>query len=167
MKHITLTLLILIAFNALSAQKKIEIPETIAVNWFVKHLPEQLEQFHFKDLKSSKDSLNIRIWKRHEIFNLSCDDTFSSEFIIRTGGTDFVSTSHKLDEELSKELLTYFDANNMHKLKDDSFRGIDGSFIYIEIATKTNTKSLVSGRQVQTEVKIANLYNFLMKCIKL
>ncbi|RKD94113.1 hypothetical protein [Marinifilum flexuosum] len=140
MKHIRLTLIILLAFNALSAQKKIEIPETSAVNWFVKRLPEQLERFHFKDLKSSKDSLNIRIWKRHEIFNLSCNNTFSSEFIIRTGGTDFVSTSHKFGEDISKALLTSFDANNMHKLKDDSFRGIDGSFIYIEIATKNKYK---------------------------
>lgn len=142
MKHITLTLLILIAFNALSAQKKIEIPESMPVNWFVKRLPKQLEQFHFKDLKSSKDSLNIRIWKRHEIFNLSCNDIFSSEFIIRTGGTDFISTSYKFGEDLSKELLTYFDANNLHDLKDDSFRGIDGSFVYIEIATKNKYKVL-------------------------
>ena len=70
--------------NPSFGQKKIEIPESNVIHFFIEKLPENLNVFKLKDLQASTDSINIRIWQTHEIFTLNYNDSVSSDYKIHT-----------------------------------------------------------------------------------
>lgn len=71
------TLFIFFWYNSYS-QKKIFVQNTIATTDFINQLNINLLKFNLKDLRTTSDSLNIRIWQPNEIFTLNKSDSISS-----------------------------------------------------------------------------------------
>ena len=123
--------------NSLISQKKIERSENpITVN-FEKHLSDKLIRFDLKDLRKTTDSFNIRIWKNHEIYTLNYADTASSSYKIFTRGNDSAIGTTIFSSELSKEVYDKILEKDLNQITGDSYRGIDGSLVYVELATPT------------------------------
>jgi hypothetical protein len=113
-----------------------EIPESDVVRFFIEKLPDNLNVFNLKDLRASTDSLDIRIWQTHEIFTASCNDSFSSNYKIHTTNDKPIFSTFNFSKNISRDILNSFLATGVMELHNDNYRGIDGSFIFIEISTK-------------------------------
>lgn len=136
MRQFLIILFILFSLTPSFGQKKMEIPESDVVRFFIEKLPENLNVFNLKDLRASTDSLDIRIWQTHEIFTLSYNDSCSSNYKIYTTNDSPVFSTFNFSENISLNILDSFLAKRIMKLNNDNYRGIDGSFIFIEISTK-------------------------------
>jgi len=124
------------------SQKTVILPENNIDSLFLKKLPEKLKQFQLEDLETSKDSLNIRIWEQHTIFTLNYDsaDDVSANYKIYTGGKSPVVSTNTISNTQSRKIFDEFKTISFEELSGDSFRGLDGFYIYIEIATKDDYK---------------------------
>lgn len=141
MKQILTILILMLLFNPLFGQKHLDVPKTQAIGSFIEKLPQNLEKLELKDLRTSKDSLNIRIWQTHEVFTLNRDyDSTLSDYKIYTANKELVFKSFNFAENISQNILdSLLDAKIM-TLKNENYRGIDGSLVFIEISTKSNYK---------------------------
>ena len=93
----------------------------------------KLEELELKDLRKSTDSLNIRIWQTHEVFTINYNDSIFSDYKIYTTNDKLVFKSFYISENISKNIIDSLIDKKIINLKNDNFRGIDGSFIIIEI----------------------------------
>lgn len=133
----SLTILFILFFLPPSfGQKKMEIPESDIVRFFIEKLPEKLNLFKLKDLRTSTDSLDIRIWQTHEIFTISCSNLLSSDYKVHTTNDKLIFTTSNFTEKISRNILEFLLTTRILELHDDNYRGIDGSFVFIEISTK-------------------------------
>ncbi|RXG23474.1 hypothetical protein DSM00_1088 [Leeuwenhoekiella aequorea] len=124
------------------SQKTVILPEKNIDSLFLKKLPEKLKEFQLEDLETSKDSLNIRIWEQHTIFTLNYDsgDDVSANYKIYAGGKSPVVATNTIAITQSRKIFDEFKTISFEELSGDSFRGLDGFYIYIEIATKDDYK---------------------------
>lgn len=116
-------------------QKIIEIPKNDMVEWFIEKLPEYLANYNLNDLRISSDSLNIRIWERHEILTLKLSDSIHCNYKIHTITGKPIVYSTDYSEGISGKLLDSLISLNIMDLQDENYKGIDGSFIFFEIST--------------------------------
>lgn len=133
-------LVLLFSLNYSSGQKILEIPKNDVVEEFLKILPKYLEAYNLEKLEESSDSLTIRIWKSHEIFTLRVRDSISSTYKIHIANDRPILASLDFPEKISRIILDSLLSNRIMDLNDEKFRGIDGSFILIEVSTKLNIK---------------------------
>jgi hypothetical protein len=140
-KITTIILLIIVFFNPLIGQKKIEIPENKVVDNFIERLPENLIKYKLKDFKESTDSLNIRIWKTHAIFTLNCDTSVSSTYKVHTiNENPAIISKTSFSNNTSQRILDTMLEYGLMELEDEKYRGIDGSYVFIEISTRDKYK---------------------------
>ena len=141
MKQILTILILILLFNPTFGQKHLDVPKTQVIESFIETLPKNLEKLELKDLRISKDSLNIRIWQTHEVFTINrADESTLSNYKIHTTNKELVFKSFNLEDSISQNILdSLLDASIM-TLKNENYRGIDGSFVFIEISTKNNYK---------------------------
>lgn len=140
MRHLLTLILFLSVFNTTNGQKSIEIPQNKVVEEFVKNLPKNLDKYKLDDLRNSTDSIAIRIWKRNEIFTLKANRLANYDYKIFINNSKLETKEKAYSGELSLAYLDSLNSFNIWKLQDDNFRGIDGSFVFFEISTKTNYK---------------------------
>ncbi len=140
MKYRLLLLFVLVFCHHLFGQKKVEIAESDVVRHFIEELPKRLNSFDLKDLRSSTDSLNIRIWQPHRIFTLNFADSISSNYKIHAAGEKPISSTYNFSENISKNILDSLSAYRIMELQDENYRGLDGAFVFFEIATKNEYK---------------------------
>jgi len=140
MKHLLTLLLFISAFGITNGQKYFEIPKNEVVENFVKNLPENLNKYKLDDLRNSTDSIAIRIWKRNEISTLKANKLANYYYKIFINNGKLETKEKAYSGELSLAYLDSLNSFNIWKLQDDNFRGIDGSFVFFEISTKTNYK---------------------------
>lgn len=123
-----------------SAQKKIIHSEDLMVKFFLKALPDKLEKLDLPDLRKDSSDFSIRIWNNRRVISLSNEfKNKNSCLIYSTKTTDLNSYCHKvfdIDETLSIALLDSIKALKPLELEDESRRGLDGSFTFIELSTK-------------------------------
>ncbi|WP_028375247.1 hypothetical protein [Leeuwenhoekiella sp. MAR_2009_132] len=130
-------ILVLLFCNLVFSQKKIEQSENqITVN-YEKQLSDKLIRFDLKDLRKTTDSFNIRIWRNHQVYTLNYADTASSSYKIVTQGNDAAIGTTIFSSDLSKEIYDKILEKDLNQITGDSYRGIDGSFVYVELATPT------------------------------
>jgi len=147
MKQYIAILFIILYFNPSFGQKEIEANKNTVVQRFIQGLPEKLIKFNLKDLQNSKDSIDIRIWQTHTIFTLNYDKSLSSNYKIHTNNNNNNNNNNKpiisttsISESLTRNILDSILDSKLMEIKDDSYRGIDGSFTFIEISTKNKYK---------------------------
>ncbi|MBD0401164.1 hypothetical protein [Flammeovirga sp. EKP202] len=140
MKQLLKTALLFLLLSPVYGQKSVDIPQTKVVEVFMDKLPSKLEAFNLKDLRSSGDAFNVRIWQQHSIFTLNDAQTSSSEYKLHTTSHSPVYTTTAFSNELTADLIAFFKSSEVMQLQNDNTRGIDGSFVYIEIATKEKYK---------------------------
>lgn len=138
MKHLFVLALLTFTFTISKAQKTIQIPQNRVDESFYQRLPESLEKYHLKDLRTSTDSLNIRIWKRHGILSLGVSDSVQGSYVLHTVGQTSVVQQKDYPERVTRPLLDSLLAFHILELNDDPYRGIDGSFVIFEVATRKN-----------------------------
>ncbi|MDW7694432.1 hypothetical protein R9C00_06755 [Flammeovirgaceae bacterium SG7u.111] len=176
MKRYTLLLSLLLFTHLLMGQKEMDIPQNnVNTKGFAERLPETLQLYDLEDLRYSPDSLGIRIWKQHSIFTLQLDDSISCEYKIHTKKSSKpISSTTSFPQSISQPLLEAIMAQSIWELEDDDYRGIDGSFVYFEIATPASYKvlSIWSGRLRSTQngelaTQLLNLVNTTLETNKL
>ena len=140
MKQILTILILIFLLHPSFGQKRLDIPKTQVIESFIETLPKNLEELELKDLRKSTDSLNIRIWQTHEVFTINYNDSIFSDYKIYTTNDKLVFKSFYISENISKNIIDSLIDKKIINLKNDNFRGIDGSFIIIEISTKSNYK---------------------------
>lgn len=140
MRQLLTLLLLVCAFVTANGQKHIEIPQSEVVDNFVSRLPENLNKFKLEDLQISTDSLAIRIWKNNEILTIKANDStdYECKFFIYNDRLGLQEKTYS--GKLSGTFLDSLKSFNFVELKNDNFRGIDGSFIFFEISTLKNYK---------------------------
>jgi len=166
MKHYLILVIILFFLNSSFGQKKIEVPESGIVLSFIKRLPENLDKFKLKNLQTSTDSLNIRIWQTHKIFTLSYNDSISSNYRIHTTSEKPIILTSHFSDNISRNILNSLLDNRILELQYEKYRGIDGSHVFFEISTKDKYKviSFWSPRAKRSDdcksvVRILNMLN--------
>lgn len=122
------------------AQKKMEIPESAVVSQFLKTLPEKLDGLELEDLRKSNDYLAIRIWQRHTVFTSTQDEKFTANYTYYVNNEKPIAVTHHFSESDAQELINYFLAYDVMHLENDFYRGIDGSYVIVEIATQSTYK---------------------------
>ena len=137
MKNLLTFLLVLSVLSTSKAQKIVEIPQTVVVESFVKNLPAILVKYNLEDLRKSTDSLCIRIWTDNEVFTLSSKDSVHCNYKIHTNQVKPVVLEKSYSGKISQILLDSLVAHNLLNLQDEPHRGLDGSFVFFEISTKT------------------------------
>jgi hypothetical protein len=136
-----LTFLLMLSFTFTTyAQKVIEIPQNDRIKDFVTHLPGNLDKYHLNDLQKSTDSLCVRIWTDNEVFTLNSNDPIQCNFKIYTNQVKPVVLERSYSGEISRLLLDSLVSLNLLNLQDEPYRGIDGSFVFFEISTKSSYK---------------------------
>jgi len=140
MRQLLTLLLIVSAFITTNGQKHIEIPQSDVVDYFVKSIPENLNKFKLDDLRNSTDSIAIRIWKANEILTIKANSSTDYEYKFFMNNGRYKSQEKTYSGKLSQAFLDSLNSFNIWKLENDNHRGIDGSFIFFEISTKTNYK---------------------------
>lgn len=140
MKQITTLILLLFLLQPIFGQKTFDIPETPTVKGFINTLPEKLKRLGLKDLQTSSDSLNIRIWKPPFVFTANYTNTATSSYKVYTRNRKFVSKPTNFSEKTSQKIINNLLSKQISKLKDDQYRGIDGHFVFIEFSTKSKYK---------------------------
>ncbi|MCU4176237.1 hypothetical protein [Carboxylicivirga sp. N1Y90] len=142
MKQYIILLFIVLFLNPLNGQKKIDLPENKLVHSFVERLPKNLRTLSLKDLRSSSDSINIRIWQTHTVFTLSYNETVSSEYKIHTSNDNPIVSNTSLPKNIAQSLLDSLLECGLMDLHDDKYGGIDGSYVFFELATRDTYKVL-------------------------
>jgi len=105
MKAILIILFLFLILNPVFGQKVFEIPKTDLIDVFFDELPERLEKLKLNDLRSSKDSLIVRIWQSQEVFTISYIDSYSSDYKIFSESDTLGFKSFSFSEELSKSIM--------------------------------------------------------------
>jgi len=139
MKQI-LTVLILFFFQPSFGQKQLDVPKTQVIGSFIETLPKNLKELELKDLRVSSDSLNIRIWQSHEVFTLNYSDYASADYKIYTRNDELIFKSFNFPDSISKNIMDSLFVANIMNLKNENYKGIDGSFVFIEISTYSKYK---------------------------
>ncbi|KGK28704.1 hypothetical protein [Cellulophaga sp. E6(2014)] len=136
MKQILTLIILIFLLNPTYGQKNLDIPENKVIESFMKSLPKKIEKLKLQDLRTSEDSLNIRIWQTHNVFtiNQNSDSTFS-DYKIFTTNKELVFKSFNFKENISQKIMDSLSVETIMNLKDENYRGIDGSFIFLEIST--------------------------------
>jgi hypothetical protein len=140
MRQLLTLLLLVCAFVTTNGQKHIDIPQSEVVANFVCRLPENLNKFKLEDLQNSTDSLAIRIWRTNEILTIKANDSTDYECKFFIYNDRFGLQEKTYSGKLPKTYLDSLKSFNFVELKNDNFRGIDGSFIFFEISTLKNYK---------------------------
>ena len=151
MKQVITLIILIFLLNPIFGQKHLEVPKTKIIQGFMEELPQRLQELKLKDLRTAKDSLNIRIWQSHKVFTINRNNgsTFSdyniytyrldADYTINSDSEPFVK-SFIFAENISQPILdSFIDAKIMDLKNEDGF-GIDGSYVFVEIATKSNYK---------------------------
>jgi hypothetical protein len=136
MKQILTLIILIFLLNPTYGQKNLDIPENKVIESFMKSLPKKIEKLKLQDLRTSEDSLNIRIWQTHNVFtiNQNSDSTFS-DYKIFTTNKELEFKSFNFTENISQKIMDSLSVETIMNLKDENYRGIDGSFIFLEIST--------------------------------
>lgn len=140
MKQILTITLLIFLLNPTFGQKHLDIPETQVIESFIEALPQNIKEFELKDLRKSVDSLNVRIWQDHEVFTLNYKDSISSDYKIYTVNDELVFKSFNFSKNISKKIMDSLLDAKIKNLKNEKYRGIDGSFVFIEISTRNKYK---------------------------
>ncbi|WP_338397257.1 hypothetical protein [Persicobacter psychrovividus] len=141
MKQILLSILLILVFNPIFGQKHFDIPENKVVGRFIETLSKNLKDFDSQDLRVSEDSLSIRVWKTHEVFTISQNNaSTSSDCKFHTTNKELVFKSFHFSESVSRSIMDSLLVAGIWNLKDENYRGIDGSFVFVEISTKSKYK---------------------------
>ncbi|GGF70115.1 hypothetical protein [Wenyingzhuangia marina] len=154
------------------AQKKIERPTNTIVQSFIKKLPNNLKNLNLKDLRESKDSLNIRVWRLTKILTINCNNSVSSKYIKVDPKNPTVQPTPLYTDLNAKILLDSLVKNRILELKDDNYRvrGPEAYVIIIEIATKNNYRvvSFCSPNKDRSEdnKSVLNIIDIIDKTIK-
>lgn len=138
MKHFMTFLLILSVLSTAYGQKVIEVPQNDRIKGFVTNLQGNLDKYHLTDLQKSTDSLCIRIWTDNEVFTLSLKDSVQCSYKIHTNQVKPAVLERSYSGKISRILLDSMVSHNLLNLRDESYRGMDGSFVYFEISTKAS-----------------------------
>lgn len=140
MRQLLTLLLLVYSFVTTNGQKHIEIPQSEVVENFVKSTPEKLNKFKLEDLRNSTDSLAIRIWMTNEILTIKSNNSTDYECKFFIYNDRFKLQEKTYSGKLPETFLDSLKSFNFMEIKNDNFRGIDGSFIFFEISTKKNYK---------------------------
>lgn len=141
MKQILTIIISLFILSPAFGQKQFDIPETQVVESFMKTLSNNLEKLQLKDLRTSKDSLNIRIWQTHNVFTINQNSHSAfSDYKIFTTNKELVFRSFNFTENISQKIMDSLSVETIINLKDENYRGIDGSFVFLEISTGSKYK---------------------------
>lgn len=135
MRLIILVILFVLTHHLSFSQKTLELQNGEITKNFAKELNTNLVKFNLKDLQTSTDSLNIRIWQPNEIFTLSKSDSISSEYKIYILSNQLDLETIKFAPQISSNILDSLLSYNLLHLREDNFLGLDGKFVFIEIAT--------------------------------
>lgn len=127
MKYLLACCFIMMLFNKSYAQAENEDDRLVKI--FLKNLPKTLKYFGLKDLRDSKDTLNIRIWQQG-IINLN---STNPNYQICISGEERTCKVFEIPKSTSTALMKTLISLNLFKLKNDSYRGIDGTDVTIEI----------------------------------
>ena len=132
---------LILGLNPVFGQKHFDIPETEVVGIFLEKLSKNLKDLDLQDLRTSEDSLSIRIWQEHEVFTINKNNSSTnSDCKFYTTKKEVVYKSFKFSESISRNIMDSLLAAGIWSLKDEYYRGVDGNFIYIEISTKRKYK---------------------------
>ncbi|WP_417887259.1 hypothetical protein [Zunongwangia sp.] len=142
MKQISTVLVVFLItlVNPLLAQKSFDIPNSKITERFIENLPNKLGALNLKDLRTSLNSITIRIWKNNEVFTINHNDSTFLDYKLYIKNNELLVRSFKFSEAISQPLLNKLIDAKITDLENDNFRGIDGSFIYIETSTKKKYK---------------------------
>jgi len=141
MKQTLIIILLILVFNPIFGQKHFDIPETKVVDSFIETLSKNLKDFDLQDLRVSEDSLSIRIWQTHEVFTINQNNASTiSDYKFYTTNKELVFKSFQLSESISRNIMDSLLVAGIWNLKDENYRGIDGSFVFIEISTASKYK---------------------------
>ena len=125
----------------LSAQKREIIPQNSTVEAFLERLPTYLNEHKLSDLRVSDSEFAIRIWQRpHEIVTLSRGAASEGSYKIFIKKDSLFQSTFNIKSEISSLLLDSIISLKPFRLKDEKYYGIDGSFVFIEMATKISYK---------------------------
>lgn len=141
MKQILTLIILIFLLSPIYGQKSLEIPENKVIESFMKSLPKNIEKLKLQDLRTSEDSINIRIWQTHNVFtiNQNSDSTFL-DYKIFTTNKDLVFKSFNFTENISQKIMDSISVETIMNLKDENYRGIDGSFVFLEVSTDSRYK---------------------------
>lgn len=134
MKIISLLTVFYLCFS-LAAQKKEIIPQNKMVDYFMENLPDDLTKHGLSDLRTIDNAFSIRIWERHQITTLCSGTADESSLKIYVYKDPLIESTFVIEPSQSQLLLDSIIAQDPLKLEDDSSRGIDGSFTFIELST--------------------------------
>jgi len=140
MKPILQLLLLITLLNPAFGQKHQDIPQTKIVEEFIEILPQKMEELGLKDLRTSEDSLVIRIWQPHEVFTLNYSNPVSSNYKIYTTSSELVCSSFSVPDSVLLLLVNSLPVDSIMRLQNDEFRGVDGSYVFMEIVTEQHYK---------------------------
>lgn len=140
MKQIVTIILLIFLLKPAFGQKHFDIPETRVIESFTETLPKKLAELDLKDLRGSEDSLNVRIWQNHEVFTINFNDSTFSDYKIYTSDDELVFKTFNLSEKISTNIMDSLTDLDLMGLDNENYRGIDGSFVFIEISTKSKYK---------------------------
>jgi hypothetical protein len=162
MRQLLTLLLFAYAFVTTNGQKYIEILQSKVADNFVSNLPENLNKFKIEDLQNSTDSFAMRIWRTNEILTIKANSSTEYECKFFIYNDRFKLQEKTYSGKLSETFLDSLKSFKFWELKNDNFRGIDGSFIFFEISTKKNYKicsfwSPESKRNINCKIAVQTL----------
>ncbi len=175
MKQILTLIILIFLLNPIYGQKNLDIPKNNVIESFMKSLPKNIEKLKLQDLRTSEDSLNIRIWQTHMVFtiNQNSNSTFS-DYKIFTTNNELVFKSFNFTENISQKIMDSLSVETIMNLKDENYRGIDGSFVFLEISTGSKYKivsywspSSERSNDCETVVEILGMINSTIDSKKL
>ncbi|EIJ37223.1 hypothetical protein JoomaDRAFT_0163 [Galbibacter orientalis DSM 19592] len=140
MKQILILFGLIFILHPTFGQKRLDIPKTRVVESFIKTLPKKIRELDLKDLRTSTDSLNIRIWQTHEVFTINYNNATFSNYKIYTTNEKLVFKTFKISEQISKNIMDSLLVSRVMNLENEDYRGVDGGFVFIEISTKNSYK---------------------------
>lgn len=166
MKHFALILSFFLAFILADAQKINVLADNDIVVSFLKSLPGYLRQFNLDDLRSSKDSLAIRIWTRNDIVTIKAGDSILCDLKIHISKKSTIVSNVNFSSQTSKSLLDSLLKHNVMGLHDERQVKIDGDIVVFEISTpdKYRVLSFMSpdadrNKNCKSAVEILNTLN--------
>lgn len=131
----------ILAFYPIFGQKHFDIPETKAVDSFIETLSKNLKELDLQDLRLSEDSLSIRVWQTHEVFTINQNNASTiSDYKFYTTNKELIFKSFHFSESISQNIMDSLLVAGIWNLKDENYRGIDGSFVFIEISNESKYK---------------------------
>ncbi|MCX2745483.1 TonB-dependent receptor plug domain-containing protein [Mangrovivirga sp. M17] len=140
MRIINTVFFLLLFSNSLFCQKQFNIPDNPKVHNFIEQLPRLLKTHGLEDLRPSEDSLNIRIWQWNSVLTLNVEEETTAEYEVFTTGSEPEMKDTIFNSATSRRLLNSVLQNEVMTVRDDPYKAIDGSMVYLEISTPESYK---------------------------